>query len=121
MTKRDVWLKLFAENKTALAAAIHLCERFVTPESLESGADFLALKRRELDQEIDRETVEAIFPGYYAEKKEEKHGYWIKFWCPARGVRYACSCCAVSEAEKLDTCPNCDAIMDLPEVNEIGE
>lgn len=115
MKKRELWLKLFSENDTALATAIHLCERFVTPENLESGIEFLAEKRRELDKEIDRETVEAIFPGYFTESREVKHGYWIKFWCEARGLRYACSCCAVSEAEKLDTCPNCDAIMDMKE------
>lgn len=62
MTKRELWLKLFSENRTALAAAIHLCERFVTPESLKSGEDFLAQKRRELEREVSQETVEAVFP-----------------------------------------------------------
>lgn len=71
MTKRELWLKLFSENNTALAAAIHLCERFATPESLNNNVDFLAQKRRELDEEVDLETIEAVFPGYL-EKQEPK-------------------------------------------------
>ena len=118
MTKRNFGLKLFSENDTALAAAIHLCERFVTPESLDNSVDFLAIKRRELNEEVDRESVEAVFPGYLAKHEPEQHGHWIKFWCPARGLRYACSCCAVSEGERLSECPNCGAIMDQPEVEE---
>lgn len=119
MTKRELWLKLFSENDTALAAAIHLCERFATPESLNNNVDFLAQKRRELNEEIDRETVEAVFPGYLARQEKKEHGCWIKFWCPARGVRYACSCCAMSEGVELEECPNCGAIMDQPGRSEI--
>lgn len=62
MTKREFWLKLFSENDTALAAAIHLCGRFVTDKSLESGEGFLAGKRRELYEEMDPEVVAEIFP-----------------------------------------------------------
>lgn len=69
MKKRDLWLKLFSENDTALATAIHLCERFVTPESLENGQDFLLKKRKELDKEIDETTVREIFPGYHESGK----------------------------------------------------
>lgn len=65
MTKKELWLKLFQENDTALACAIHLCERFVTPESLERGQDFIIQKRRELNEDVAQETVEAIFPGYH--------------------------------------------------------
>ena len=61
MTKREFWLKLFSENDTALAAAIHLCERFVTPEQLESGIEFLAQKRRELNDPVPEEDVREIF------------------------------------------------------------
>lgn len=64
MTKRELWLKLFSENDTALAAAIHLCERFVTPKSLESGQDFLIQKRRELNEEVDPKIVHEVFPNY---------------------------------------------------------
>ena len=41
MTKREMWLKLFQENNTALATAIHLCERFVTLEGLEKNEEFI--------------------------------------------------------------------------------
>lgn len=61
MTKKEFWLKLFSENDIALAAAIHLCTRFVTPEGLENGVDFLAVKRRELDEEMDPEVVQNVF------------------------------------------------------------
>lgn len=64
MTKRELWLKLFSENNTALATAIHLCERFATPESLNNNVDFLAQKRRELNEEVDREVVELVFPNF---------------------------------------------------------
>lgn len=67
MTKREFWLKLFSENDTALAAAIHLCVRFVTPESLENMNTFLDKNRKELNDEVPWETVEAIFPGYLGE------------------------------------------------------
>lgn len=62
MKKRELWLKLFSENDTALATAIHLCERFVTPESLERSQDFIMNKRRELNEEIDPQIVAEIFP-----------------------------------------------------------
>ena len=64
MTKRELWLRLFSENDTALASAIHLCERFVTPKSLESGQNFIMQKRRELDEEVDAKIVREIFPNY---------------------------------------------------------
>lgn len=63
MKKREFWLKLFAENDTALASAIHFCERFVTAESLERGQNFLEQKRRELDEEVDDRIVKSVFPG----------------------------------------------------------
>lgn len=44
MTKRELWLKLFSESDVALASAIHFCERFVTPESLENGSEFISEK-----------------------------------------------------------------------------
>lgn len=62
MTKKELWLKLFHENDTALACAIHFCERFVTPENLERGEDFIIQKRRELNKQVDQETVKLIFP-----------------------------------------------------------
>ena len=62
MTKRELWLKLFQENDTALACAIHLCERFVTQESLERGQDFILQKRKELTEDVDQKTIESVFP-----------------------------------------------------------
>lgn len=61
MTKRDFWLKLFQENDTALASAIHLCERFITDEQLKNGEDFLEQKRKELYEEVPEEVIQAVF------------------------------------------------------------
>ena len=61
MTKREFWLKLFNENDTALASAIHFCERFVTEESLENGADFIEQKKKELYEEVPEELVIKVF------------------------------------------------------------
>lgn len=61
MTKREFWLKLFTENDTALASAIHLCERFVNEKSLENGSDFLEQKRRELYNDVPTEQVVEVF------------------------------------------------------------
>lgn len=74
MTKKELWLKLFQENDTALACAIHFCERFVTPESLEHGQDFIIQKRRELKEDVDQEIVESIFPGSVDLKRSKKYG-----------------------------------------------
>lgn len=61
MTKREFWLKLFQENDTALACAIHLCERFVDEKQLESGAEFIAQKRSELNNEVSPEILVEVF------------------------------------------------------------
>ncbi len=61
MTKKELWLKLFNENDTALACAIHFCERFVTDESLQNGADFIAQKKAELYEEIPPELAATVF------------------------------------------------------------
>lgn len=71
MTRREFWLKLFAENDTALATAIHLIGRFVTPQGLNKNQEFLVEKRRELNEEMDPETVERAFPGYLAGEGEK--------------------------------------------------
>lgn len=62
MTKREFWLKLFSENDIALASAIHLCERFVTPESLEREEAYFAEKLESLNDDVDQDTIEAVFP-----------------------------------------------------------
>lgn len=61
MTKKEFWLKLFSKNDTALASAIHLCERFVTKESLESGNNFLEQKRKELYEDVPQEVISEVF------------------------------------------------------------
>lgn len=71
MTKKELWLKLFSENDTALASAIHLCERFVTLESLEnpSNKEFFDRKRAELYEDVDDKTVQSIFQNDNLRKK----------------------------------------------------
>jgi len=61
ITKRDVWLKLFEENDTALASAIHFCERFVTMDSLEKGQDFIEQKKKELYEEYPLNVAKELF------------------------------------------------------------
>ena len=61
MTKRAFWLKLFSENDTALASAIHFCERFINEESLENGKDFIREKVEQLDEEVSEEVVRTVF------------------------------------------------------------
>lgn len=62
MTKKELWLKLFSENDTALATAIHLCSRFIDLPALEQGAEFIDQKKKELYEEVPQETVLSIFP-----------------------------------------------------------
>lgn len=62
MRKREFWLKLFSENDTALAAAVHLVQRFVTEQSLATGQDFLLQKRQELYEPMDPRKVAITFP-----------------------------------------------------------
>lgn len=64
MKKRDFWLKLFQENDTALACAIHFCERFVDEESLQSGSEFITQKRNELNNEIPSEIIAEVFASH---------------------------------------------------------
>ena len=65
--------------------------------------------------------------GYADAKKNEKHGRWLPHKPDCRGYTagFACSCCRVivytdysmKECE-YDYCPNCGAIMDLPNITE---
>ena len=61
MTKREFWLKLFSENDTALASAIHLCERFISEEQLKSGEEFLEQRRKELYEDVSKEQIKKVF------------------------------------------------------------
>jgi len=61
MTKRGLWLKLFRENDTALACAIHLCERFVDEDGLRNAEKFINQKINELYDEVPQEKVDKVF------------------------------------------------------------
>ena len=61
MTKKELWLKLFSENDTALASAIHLCERYISDEQLLNSGDFLQQKKKELYDEMSPEQIQQIF------------------------------------------------------------
>lgn len=61
MTKKELWLKLFHENDTALVCAIHFCERFITDEQLRNGVEFIAQKKNELYEDIPPEQVALVF------------------------------------------------------------
>lgn len=61
MTKRELWLKLFQENDTALACAIHLCERFLDDNQLYNGREFIQQKRSELEEKVSREQMIKVF------------------------------------------------------------
>lgn len=61
MKKRELWLKLFSENKTALAVAIHLCEKYVTMDDLVQNKEFIEGKVAELDTIVPEEDIKAVF------------------------------------------------------------
>ena len=61
MTKKELWLKLFAENDTALAATLILVERFVNMQSLKKGEEYIREKAKELNEEVSPEYVEQVF------------------------------------------------------------
>lgn len=69
MTQKEFWLKLFAENDTALASALILIDRFVTDESLKSGQEFVEKRKKELYTEMPKDVVEKTFPGTKGELK----------------------------------------------------
>lgn len=60
MTQKEFWLKLFAENDTALAAVLVLVDRFITQEQLERGKAYIESKKKELYEEMPRCDVEAV-------------------------------------------------------------
>lgn len=62
MTKRQFWLKLFSENDTSLATAIHLCSRFVSDGGLQANKAQVAKTKDELDDEMDPGMVAMVFP-----------------------------------------------------------
>lgn len=68
MTKKEFWLRLFNTNDIALAAAIHLIERYVDGKQIDAGAEFLLQKRRELKLPMNSKIVEVVFGEDSADK-----------------------------------------------------
>ena len=64
MTEKEFWLKLFSENDTALASVLILVDRFVTEESLASGAEYIEQRKKELYNEVPEDKIKLIFPGW---------------------------------------------------------
>lgn len=71
MTRKEYWLKLFAENDIALASALILFDKFVTKEQLTDGRDYLESSIKELYEEVPLSVIQATFPDY---KPVEKGG-----------------------------------------------
>ena len=64
MTEKEFWLKLFSENDTALASVLILVDRFVTEESLASGAEYIEQRKKELYNEMPEDKIKLVFPGW---------------------------------------------------------
>lgn len=62
MTEKEFWLKLFSENDTALASVLILVDRFVTEESLASGAEYIEQRKKELYNEMPEDKIKLVFP-----------------------------------------------------------
>lgn len=62
LTNKDAWLKLFANNDTALVAAITLCQRFGpdTPDLTDSQTDFIIEKKKWLYQSASDEFLSIV-------------------------------------------------------------
>lgn len=71
MTRKDFWLKLFAENDTALSSALILLDRFATEEQLTDGREYIESRIKELYEEMPLDVIQATFPDY---KPAEKGG-----------------------------------------------
>ena len=69
MTRKEFWLKLFAENDTALASVLILVDRFVTEEQLEKGKEYIESRKKELYEEMPLSEIQAVFPNYHPTEK----------------------------------------------------
>ena len=69
MTRKDFWLKLFAENDAALASALILIDRFVTEEQLQRGKEYIKSRKKELYEEMPLNEIQSIFPNYHPTKE----------------------------------------------------
>lgn len=70
MTRKEFWLKLFAENDVALVSAVILLQRFVTEEQLTMGKEYLERRRKELYEEMPTADILEVFPNYKPPKGE---------------------------------------------------
>ena len=69
MTRKEFWLKLFAENDSALASALILVDRFATEEQLQRGKEYIESRKKELYEEMPESEVKAVFPNYRPTEK----------------------------------------------------
>ena len=69
MTRKEFWLKLFAENDTALASVLILCDRFATEEQLEKGKEYIESRKKELYEEMPLDEIQSVFPNYHPIEK----------------------------------------------------
>lgn len=69
MTRKEFWLKLFAENDTALASALILVDRFATEEQLQRGKEYIESRKKELYDEMPLDEIQSVFPDYHPTEK----------------------------------------------------
>jgi len=69
VTRKEFWLKLFAENDTALASTLILVKRYVTSEQLEKGKEYIESRKKELYEEMPLSEIKLIFPNYNSTKE----------------------------------------------------
>lgn len=69
MTRKEFWLKLFAENDTALASALILADRFATDQQLQRGKEYIESRKKELYEEMPLNAVQSVFPNYHPTEK----------------------------------------------------
>lgn len=69
MTRKEYWLKLFAENDTALTSVLILVDRFVTEEQLQRGKEYIESRKKELYEEMPLKDIQSVFPNYHPIEK----------------------------------------------------
>lgn len=69
MTRKEFWLKLFAENDMALASALILVDRFATEEQLQRGKEYIESRKKELYEEMPLSEIQSVFPNYHPTEK----------------------------------------------------
>lgn len=71
MTRKEFWLKLFAENDIALASALISADRFTTDQQLQRGKEYIESIKKELYEEMPLNVVQSVFPNYHPTEREE--------------------------------------------------